>query len=144
MAMVVPRGGQEPLTLKVAPIQPSVTAAFHLQSRRDSDCQMWEFDWSLFLRVRLVMIQHWFRWWLGADQATNHYLNQCWSSLMRYIWGTRLQGIKVVTISLKCVNGEMRNGIPISLSFSLHEYYENQCRSAIIKLWLSLNSRNKG
>ena len=37
------RGGQEPLPLKVAPIQPSVTAAFHLQSRRDSDCQMWEF-----------------------------------------------------------------------------------------------------
>ena len=34
--------GQEPLPLKVAPIQPSVTAAFHLQSRRDSDCQMWE------------------------------------------------------------------------------------------------------
>ena len=35
-------GGQELLPLKVAPIQPSVTAAFHLQSRRDSDCQMWE------------------------------------------------------------------------------------------------------
>ena len=37
-----PRRGQELLPLKVAPIQPSVTAAFHLQSRRDSDCQMWE------------------------------------------------------------------------------------------------------
>ena len=35
-------GGQEPLPLKVAPIQPSVTAAFHLQSWRDSDSQMWE------------------------------------------------------------------------------------------------------
>ena len=42
VAMAVPRGGQEPLPLKVAPIQPSVTAAFHLQSRWDSDCQMWE------------------------------------------------------------------------------------------------------
>ena len=42
VAMAVPRGGQEPLPLKVAPIQPSVTAAFHLQSRRDSDRQMWE------------------------------------------------------------------------------------------------------
>ena len=40
--MAVPRGGQEPLALKVAPIQPSVTAAFHLHSRRDGDCQMWE------------------------------------------------------------------------------------------------------
>ena len=36
--------GQEPLPLKVAPTQPSVTAAFHLQSRRDSDCQMWELN----------------------------------------------------------------------------------------------------
>ena len=42
VALAVPRGGQEPLPLKVAPIQPSVTAAFHLQSRRDSDCQIWE------------------------------------------------------------------------------------------------------
>ena len=39
------RGGQEPLPLKVAPNQPSVTPAFHLQSRRDSDCQMWEFNY---------------------------------------------------------------------------------------------------
>ena len=43
VAMAAPRGGQEPLPLKVAPIQPSVTAASHLQSRRDSECQMWEF-----------------------------------------------------------------------------------------------------
>ena len=42
VALVVLRGGQELLPLKIAPIQPSVTAAFHLQSRRDSDCQIWE------------------------------------------------------------------------------------------------------
>ena len=42
VALAVLRGGQQPLPLKVAPIQPCVTAAFHLQSRRDSDCQMWE------------------------------------------------------------------------------------------------------
>ena len=33
--------------------------------------------WSL-LRVLLTIYQHWFCWWLGADQATSHYLNQCW------------------------------------------------------------------
>ena len=32
VAMAAPRGGREPLLLKAAPIQPSVTAAFHLQS----------------------------------------------------------------------------------------------------------------
>ena len=44
--------------------------------------KMWEvwldFQWSLFLRVLLTIFQHWFRWWLGAEQATSHYLNQSW------------------------------------------------------------------
>ena len=37
-----------------------------------------KFHWSLFLRVQLSIFQHWFRWWLGAVQATSHYLNQWW------------------------------------------------------------------
>ena len=36
------------------------------------------FHWSLFLRVQLTIFQYWFRWWLGAGQATSHYLNQWW------------------------------------------------------------------
>ena len=36
-----------------------------------------KFHWSLFLRVLWTIFQHWFWWWLGADQATSHYLNQC-------------------------------------------------------------------
>ena len=35
-----------------------------------------KFNWSLFLRVQLTIIQHCFRWWLDAVQATSHYLNQ--------------------------------------------------------------------
>ena len=34
------------------------------------------FHWSLFLRVQLKLIRYWFRWRLGADKATSHYLNQ--------------------------------------------------------------------
>ena len=33
------------------------------------------FQWS-FPRVQLSIFQHWFRTWLGAGQATSHYLNQ--------------------------------------------------------------------
>ena len=41
--------------------------------------ELWlKFYWSLFLRVQLTIFQHWFRWWLGAVQATSHYLNRCW------------------------------------------------------------------
>ena len=28
--------------------------------------------------VQLTTYQHWFRWWLGAGQATSHCLNQWW------------------------------------------------------------------
>ena len=41
------------------------------------------FHWSLFLRVELTIIQHWFRWWPVAGQATGHYLNQWWSVYWR-------------------------------------------------------------
>ena len=37
-----------------------------------------KFHWSLFLRFQLTIYQHWFRYWLGAVQATSHYLNQWW------------------------------------------------------------------
>ena len=36
------------------------------------------FHWILFPRVQLTIFQHWFRQWLGAGQATSHYLNQWW------------------------------------------------------------------
>ena len=48
-----------------------------------------EFHWSLFLRVQLTIFQHCFRLWLGADQATSHYLNQCWPSSLTLICGAR-------------------------------------------------------
>ena len=37
-----------------------------------------KFHWSLFLRVKLTIFQHWFSQWLGAYEATSHYLNQWW------------------------------------------------------------------
>ena len=45
------------------------------------------FHWSLFLRFELRIFQHWFRWWLGANQATSHYLNQLLSThMIRVTW----------------------------------------------------------
>ena len=49
-----------------------------------------KFHWSMFLRVQLIICQHWFRWWLGTQQATIHYLIQQWpssgSSPMHITW----------------------------------------------------------
>ena len=33
---------------------------------------------NLFLRVQLTLFQYWFRWWIGAVQATSYCLNQLW------------------------------------------------------------------
>ena len=42
-----------------------------------------KFHWILFPMVQLIIFQYWFRWWLGADQATSHYLNQWWLDYRR-------------------------------------------------------------
>ena len=47
-----------------------------------------KFNLHLFL-VQLIVGQYWFRWWLGAEQATSHYLNQHWPSSLTHICDTR-------------------------------------------------------
>ena len=52
-----------------------------------------KFRWSLFLKVQLTIFQHWFRWWLGAEQATSHYLNQWWPNSTTHIFVIRPQWV---------------------------------------------------
>ena len=44
-----------------------------------------KFHWELFPMVQLMILQHWFREWLGADQATSHHVNQWWPSLLMHV-----------------------------------------------------------
>ena len=46
-----------------------------------------KFHWSLFLKGQLTILQHWFKWWLGATRATSRYLNQ-WCLVYRRIYAT--------------------------------------------------------
>ena len=48
-----------------------------------------KYHWSLFLRVKLTITQHWFRWWFDAEEATSHYLNQSWPDSLTHICDTR-------------------------------------------------------
>ena len=43
----------------------------------------------LFLRIQLTISENWSREWLGTEQATSHYLNQCWPILLMHICSTR-------------------------------------------------------
>ena len=51
------------------------------------------FQWILFVNVQFTTFKHWFSWWLGADQATSHYLNQCYHSSSTHICVTRPQWV---------------------------------------------------
>ena len=53
-----------------------------------------KFHWSLFPRVQLTIFQQWFRLWLGAVQATSHYLNQWWLVYQRIYASLGLNELK--------------------------------------------------
>ena len=53
-----------------------------------------KFHGSLFRVVQLAIFQHRIRYWLGADQATSHYLNQCWPNSTTHICSTREKWVK--------------------------------------------------
>ena len=74
------------------------------------------FHLSLFLRFELTIFQHWFRYWLGAGQATSHYLNQWWlvywhiyaslgfNELRKWVWFTKKYESRVISyIKDKCM-----------------------------------------
>ena len=54
-----------------------------------------KFQWSLFLRVQVTIFRHWLRDWLGADQATSHFLSQWWLLYWRIYASPRLNGFNV-------------------------------------------------
>ena len=53
-----------------------------------------KFHETLFLVVQLTITQHWFKYWLGDEQAASHYLNQCWSYSLPHICVTRGRWLK--------------------------------------------------
>ena len=49
---------------------------------------------KFFPRSELKICQHWCKWWLGADQATSHYLDQWWLIFPTHICVTWPQWVK--------------------------------------------------
>ena len=109
-----------------------------------------KFHWNVFLGTQLNIFYHWFRSWLGADQATSHHLNQCWliywriyASLglneihvfhfLRNTASFRMQHDKasgaVVTTTATCLR--RRSGTRASLQ-SRHKHYSDVVMSAMV------------
>ena len=91
------------------------------------------FHWSLFLRVQLTIIQHWIRWWLGADQATSHYLNQWWLDYRRIYASLGLNELIFIRhwskwkVSVRC---------PIAVVLRIFPYPSFKCMGAYLTLRL--------
>ena len=79
------------------------------------------FHWNLFPRVKITIFQHWFRWWLGAGQATSHYLNQWWLVYWR-IYALPLATLLTLN-ELKCTTGYLQS------SYQLIPSMENPWKS---------------
>ena len=83
-----------------------------------------KYHWSLFLRIRLTTTQHWFWKWLGAEEATSHYLTQCWPNSLMHICSTKGRWVNCLTtgyiffqyLILIC------NVIPYECNISLSNY----------------------
>ena len=105
-----------------------------------------KFPWNLFLRVQLTIFQHWFRWWLGGDQSTSHYLNQWWPRLPTHICITWPQWVKqqcslangwcrFIPNSCKCSNCDCCNKISDKIWIQFCAYLV-----IVMLLFLSMNS----
>ena len=51
----------------------------------------------MFRVVELTIRQHWFRYWLGTEQVTSHYLSQWWPSVLMHTCITRPQWILYIS-----------------------------------------------
>ena len=60
------------------------------------------FHWIMFQRVQLTIFQHWFGWWLGAGQATSHYLNQWCLVYWRIYASLGLNELREVCNAMQC------------------------------------------
>ena len=56
------------------------------------------FHLSLFPRALSTVFHHWFRYWLGAVQVTNHYLNQWWLVYWRIYLSLGLNELLVIVL----------------------------------------------
>ena len=108
-----------------------------------------KFHWSLFIRVQLTISQHWFRWWLGADQATSHYLNQWWLDYRRIYaslglneltsWmSTNIQQRTMVVITYPCHNYSwslLAKGLKADNSLLSHQHTQCWLDEARLVSW---------
>ena len=85
-----------------------------------------KFHRNMFHMVQLTIWQHWFRWWLGAEQASSHYLKQCWCVLLTLIFATRPQWVNGL------MNGTDNRACQPYLYMSCRQYISWNMRAVLL------------
>ena len=83
------------------------------------------FHWSLFLRFQLTISQHWFRSWLGAVQATSHYLKQWWLFCRRICASLGLNQLMNPPVTKKQMHYDLHHSLHngYSITYMLHNTF---------------------
>ena len=76
-----------------------------------------KFHWGLFLSFLLAITQHCFRYWVGAEKATSHYLNQCWPASLMHICSTRAKWVNCVIIPQWQHSNKPSDRLPLLCAF---------------------------
>ena len=102
-----------------------------------------EFPWSLFIRVQITIVRHWYTQWLGTEKAARHYLDQRGSSSPTHICGTRGRWVKYIDIQLfTCrvcylhpILVLLFNVVPVTEDSWLFGFWQTLFYSAIISIY---------
>ena len=94
-----------------------------------------KFHWSLFLMFQLRIFQHWFRKWLGADQATSHYLKQWWLNYRRTYASFGLNELRSFFVAYSTNEFDQGPGLPIS--FHIKIYIHQSTKMFKPGIWLA-------
>ena len=100
------------------------------------------YHWSLFLMVQLTIFQHWFRWWLGAVQATSHYLKQWWLFYRRIYASLGLNELTlwylgtVEVVVQVCLSNRFHGMIPSALHVKVVSSKCHRTSLTISQYWL--------
>ena len=103
------------------------------------------FHWSLFLRAQLTIFHHWFRYWLGAVQATSHYLNQWWLVYWRIYASLGLNELinnDIIIMSNDVVTSFWHNN-DINITSCVHrKRFLDNCTTVLQTMGLSPDTQN--
>ena len=96
------------------------------------------FHWCLF---QFTVFQHWFRWWLGADHATSHYLNKWWL-VYQSIYASLDLIVLTLQQSLQCpraIETSLKNGLstPTTLKWKYHQNKVGMTQTCLYFTWPS-------